>query len=564
MIGRSCRWTMLAVASSVLLASVAAAQGTDEPVLISNEERLDELMADFHGPDEPGAVVAVIRGGEVVFARGYGMADLTHDVPFTPDIASMIASTSKQFTAFAVALLDARGELSLDDDVREYIPELPDFGEAVTLRHLLTHTSGYRDAGTTLPLTGRRAEEARHHIEVVQRQPRLQNSPGTEFNYNNTGYVLAAEVVARVSGRSFPKWMEDELFGPLGMKRTVVPAGVGAIMPRSATGYRPDGSGGFLAAHNAWWNMGAGGIYTTAADLARWMRNLATGELGGRAVVEALVTPNVPDGETMYYGLGLSIDEERGLRRWHHGGSGTHRSVFVYYPDLDAGYIIHGNRIDFPNRVGESGTLPTRVADLFFGEHMEEADLKGTHAELVERKPVGIDGAVLGEYAGRYDLGGEMVVTISFDQDRMFAHVHGLPTFELIATSDSTFTVPAIDAVLTFHRTEHGATEGFTLHDAVRNTTAQRLTVGHVDLAPYAGRYFSQELESYFTIQLEENDLVLDLPWYPSRVIAPVDVDTFVGALVRTLSFERDENASITGFRIDAGRSRDILFERVD
>src|SRR5690606_14787827 len=177
-----------------------------EPVATTPEGKVDQLIAAFDRPDTPGGVVAVVRGGEVVYTRPFGVANLTHAVPFTAETRTNIGSTSKQFTAFAVVLLDQRGLVDLDADVRRYLPELPDFGETVTLRHLLNHTSGYREFLNLLAIGGAQPEDAFDHdriAELVIRQPALQNAPGAEWNYNNTGYALLAEVVSRVTETPF-------------------------------------------------------------------------------------------------------------------------------------------------------------------------------------------------------------------------------------------------------------------------------------------------------------------------------------------------------------------------
>ncbi|MDZ7692158.1 MAG: serine hydrolase domain-containing protein [Balneolaceae bacterium] len=236
-----------------------------EPVATAPAERVDQLMAAYAGEDVPGGVVGVIRDGEIVFSEGYGMANLTYDVPFTTDTPSNIGSVSKQFTAFAIMLLAEQSKLSLDDPVREHIPELPAFDSTVTLRHLLTHTSGYREYLNTLALGGRRILEGDHIspeevIDIVQRQPELQNAPGAEWNYNNTGYNLLSMVVDRVTDQTFPTWMEKNVFEPLGMSQTLVSSNRSQVVPRSAQGYTPAEDGGYRNALTLDAAMGAGGI----------------------------------------------------------------------------------------------------------------------------------------------------------------------------------------------------------------------------------------------------------------------------------------------------------------
>ena len=259
-----------------------------EPAATTPAGTVDQLFAGLDRDDAPGAAVGVLSHGEVVFEKAYGMASLTYDVPFTVDTPSNIASTSKQFTAFAVAVLADRGELSLDDDVREYLPELPDFGETVTLRHLLNHTSGYRDYLTVLSMAGLFHPE--DHVDrddvvgVVERQTELQNAPGAEWNYNNTGYGLLALVVERVTETPFQDWMAEHVFEPLGMDRTVVRHDPDEIVLGRATGYAPASGGGWEEARELGGAMGDGFVYTTAGDLLRWMDTYRTAALGGEAV----------------------------------------------------------------------------------------------------------------------------------------------------------------------------------------------------------------------------------------------------------------------------------------
>ena len=190
-----------------------------EPIAEDPEKRVDQLMAAFTSKDIPGAAIAVFRKGRVKFAKAYGMANLTYSIPFTVETLNNIGSTSKQFTAFAIAFLAEDGKLSLDDDVRKHVPELPDFGNTVTIRHLTSHTSGYREFLNTAVLDGRSLAEGDYIrreeiIEMVQRQPELQNDPGAEWNYNNTAFSLLATIVERVTEVKFPEWMEKNVFKP--------------------------------------------------------------------------------------------------------------------------------------------------------------------------------------------------------------------------------------------------------------------------------------------------------------------------------------------------------------
>jgi CubicO group peptidase (beta-lactamase class C family) len=524
---------------------------------------VDSLMAAYTA-GTPGAVVAMIRGGELVFARGYGMADLAQGVPFEASTITNIGSTAKQFTSFGILLLQQRGQLSLEDDVRRYVPELPDFGPTVTLRHLMTHTSGYREFINLLLLEGRQIMEGDHvsraeALAAVQRQPRLQNEPGAEFNYNNTGYGLLATVIERVTGSAFDEWMAREVFLPLGMVETQVRLHDGQLVPRRAVGYVPEGAG-FREARDLGGVAGAGGIYTTVADLARWMGNFRTGALGGRELIEEMTTANVlPGGMATGYGFGLMMDQARGLRRWQHGGGDTaHRSHFFYYPDIDAGYIVLSNHAAFP------AAVPDRVAEIFFGEHMSgppaAAAPAGAPAHVVPP-------AVLDRYVGRFALDAQPAFVLGFTRrdGTLRLQPTGQPTVDLRALTDTTFAVQGVPASITFHVEPDGSVRRLTLHQAGNHVATRLAEEAPPDPAQFAGRYFSAEIETFVTITVEDGQLTARHRRYGPLTLNHAGGDRFSGPLpITEAAFERDDSGRVTGFRASAGgRTRDVLFERV-
>lgn len=543
-----------------------------EPVATAPESRVDQLMTMF-GEDTPGAVVGVVRDGGLVFPRAYGSANLTHGIPFEVDTRTNIGSTSKQFTAFALSLLEDRGLLSLDDDVKEHIPELPDFGERVTLRNLLTHTSGYRELYHTLALTGRQLltdEITRDEVlEILHRQPELQNSPGAEYNYNNTAFALAAMVVERVGGLPFGEWMRQEVFGPLGMENTVIRSNPGEIVPGAAAGYVV-AEGGFRDTRDLGAAMGAGTIYTTVADLARWVRNFQTAELGSPEIIEAMMTPFLlNDGEETSYGLGLVIDEDRGLKRVQHGGAdNAHRSTFVYYPDLDAAYLLLSN-------LGSTmpGSLAPEVAEAFFGEHMSEPETAAAdsnaraNADPDDFDPEDFDLEIFDAYAGRYELEEQpgFVLTFWREDDRLLAQATGQQEFELRPLSDSTFAIVVVDAQLTFHRETDGSVRSLTLHQNGDQTAHRLADAEDVDLDVFVGRYFSEELQTFYDLEVQEGELVVRHRRFGPITLTHTEDDRFTGTFpIGDLAFERDDSGQVTGFRVGNGRTRDVRFDSWD
>jgi len=337
--------------------------------------RIDALFAAWDRPDTPGAVVAVVQHGEIVYARGYGMANLEHAAPLTPSTVFLAASVSKQFTAFAIALLADQGKLSLDDDVRRYVPELPAYEHPITIRHLIHHTSGLRDEFELLALAGYRMDDVITKETILRlafRQQALNFKPGDEYLYANTGYTLLAEIVERVTGQSFRSWTTAHLFEPLGMNDSHFRDDYQAVLKNRAQGYyqdgdrqdgdRQDGEPTYKNQVVNYANVGASGLYTTAEDLARWVQNFEDGRVGGRAVLKQVHEQGrLNNGDTLSYAFGLGIGQYKGHARVSH--SGSHRGFRTYvarFPDDDLAVIVLSNLDSF-----QPTGLALQVADLY-------------------------------------------------------------------------------------------------------------------------------------------------------------------------------------------------------
>ena len=323
-----------AFGAALAMASAASAQ---EALPDSVARRVDAVFAAVQRPGSPGCAVGVYRRGAVAYARGYGAANLELGVPNGPATSFYLASTAKQFTAAAVWLLAQQGRLGIDDPVRKHLPELPDYGAAITLRHLLHHTSGLRDYVDLQQLAGRAPEEASTQADVVAlivRQRGLNFAPGTAHQYSNTNYVLLAEVVRKVSGESLPAFARASLFGPLGMTSTRFVDDPRAVVPGRATAYaaREDGTFAHVFSHAV--RLGSAGLWSTVEDLARWDANFHTGAVGGRALIDSLAAPGrLSDGRVLGYASGLMLGTFRGLPTVSHSGnSGGYRAELLRFP----------------------------------------------------------------------------------------------------------------------------------------------------------------------------------------------------------------------------------------
>jgi len=329
--------------------------------------RAGDGLEPYDRSDSPGCSMAVIRNGRVARSRGYGMASLELGVHNSPDTVFDIGSVAKQFTAASVALLAQDGKLTLDDDVRKWVPEVPDYGRKITLRHLLHHTSGLRDYTDLLPLAGARVEDVtteREALDMISRQKGVEFAPGTRYSYCNSGYFLLSIVVHRASGKSLRDFAQERIFRPLGMTSTRFVDDHREIVPRRATGYAPAGSGYRLATSN-WEQNGDGGMQTSVADLARWDRNFDKPVVGGPGMIRELTSPfTLEDGKAVDYGMGLRVDRDGELRRVRHGGSWAgFKAELVRYPQRGLSVIVLCNRRD---------AVPSRLARALAAEEIPE------------------------------------------------------------------------------------------------------------------------------------------------------------------------------------------------
>ena len=321
---------LVAVLAGLLQAQAAAPKG---PLWAA---QVDAIFAQWDRPDSPGCALGVYQDGRTLYARGYGMADLEHDSPITPGSVFYAGSVSKQFTAMAAALAIKQGKLGPDDDVRKYVPELPDYGRTITIRHLLHHTSGLRDVNALMVLAGRRDEDAFDNeavLRIVSRQKALNFLPGDEYLYSNSGYAMLALAVERATGTPFAEYADANIFRPLGMTVTHFHTDLSRLVPGRAWAYdrRPDGSFVLNSPQNE--RAGAGGLFTTVSELARWDENFYDGTVGGLGLIRMLETPGrLTSGTELTYAWGLMTGSYRGVPIIEHSGSlGGYRAHIIRF-----------------------------------------------------------------------------------------------------------------------------------------------------------------------------------------------------------------------------------------
>ena len=332
------------------------------------EAKVDQLFAEWDKPNSPGAALAVTRDGKIIYTQGYGTANLEYDIPITPTTIFDIASVSKQFAAFTITTLAHDGKLSLDDDIRMHLPDIPDFGNTITIRHLLHHTSGLRDWVQSLVIAGVAMEDVisfKHILKMVRHQKALNFEPGAAYLYSNTGYNLLAEIVERVTGDSFREWTDTNIFKPLAMTNTHFHDDHQMILKNRAYSYQVVENDQFKHAINNTTALGSSSLYSTVEDLAKWMLNFDNTRIGEQTVIDQMHQRGVlNNGEQISYAFGLNIGEYRTLKTVDHSGSWQgFRSHLIRFPDQKFGVVILCNLDTFnPLRLAE------KVANLYLAD----------------------------------------------------------------------------------------------------------------------------------------------------------------------------------------------------
>jgi len=536
-----------------------------ERIATDPEERADQLFIPFSGDTVPGGVAGVIRDGKLVFAKAYGMADLTYDIPFSVSTPSNIGSVSKQFTAFAILLLEQQWKLSLEDDVRKHIPELPDLGQVVRVKNLMNHTNGLREVYNLMPMTGWKGEDVLRReeiIEMLKRQEVLQASPGEEFNYNNSAFILLAEIVERITEEDFPDWMKDHVFGPLGMDSTAVRADPATVIEDASRGYVMSG-GGYKEGGDLYASYGAGGIYTTVKDFAAWLGNFGDPQVGGEELVRKLVTPDtLNNGDTMTYALGIGVAEYRGLKLYSHGGADiAHRATLHYFPEINAGVAVMSNNGSFA-----SDYVANALVDVFFSDELEPEE---ETAEKADSAGVVVPERLLKAYEGKYKLATiGMIFSFTLKEGKLIFSAEGQPELEMIPRSDSVFDYKGVEATVEFNLDGDGK-----VVSAIHSQGGMQMEL--IPVAPYepspevleayVGRYYSDELQTFYTLEMKDSTLTLLIRNTEDIKLNPTEEDSFRGSVffIGEMEFLRDDAGRVTGFSVSNGRTRGIRFERI-
>jgi CubicO group peptidase (beta-lactamase class C family) len=519
--------------------------------------RLDSVFAGVSRTTTPGCAVGVDRGGQPLVRRAYGMANLETGTPWTPQTISESGSVAKQFTAAGLVLLARDGKLHLDDDITQWIPEARGFGKRITIRHLLTHTSGIPDRYTLHEAEGRAAGEVDHTnaevLDMVSRLRELNFDPGEDYLYSNTGYIVAAAVLERVSGQSLQQFTSARIFGPLGMTATRWREDHRTVVPGRASAYTGNlARGGWRNDHPFTRVIGSGGLLTTVGDFLTWEAALQRGDGVWGAVRDSLETlGQLNDGTGLTYGLGVSAETWRGVRRISHTGStGGYRAVLHRYPDQQVALAILCN-----GGAAVPGDLGPRVAMAVLGEALAAVAAEPAPYTGSDLNPARFVGAWRAprteEVMVLYLRNGQLVDSLANNQGLIPIAADRLKR----RGSAATIRVVAGPPVRLVEEAPHAR--------AVEYEPAPRPALTPALRASYLGDYRSPELNAHYRVVARGDTLQLQAAaWETPVILAPLYQDGFRAGGLGILRFTRGPRNRVTGFTLWAGRVRHLRFDK--
>ncbi len=531
--------------------------------------QLDALFAPWDNTHSPGCALAVIHEGEIVYQRGYGMACLEFGVPITPQTVFQIGSISKQFTAMAIALLVHEGKIALDDDIRKYVHEVPDFGETITIRHLVHHTSGLRGIDELVALAGNRMDDVtlvQDYLDCISRQRSLNFKPGEKHLYCNTGYTLMAVIVERVSGLKMREFCEQRLFKPLGMHNTIFHDDYTTVVPGFAQSYKPAGAGQYQKECLMHALPGSTSLLTTVEDLLFWDREFYRAEVVGEAVIQQMHQQGVlNNGETIEYAFGIAISQYRGLKTVSHGGSDAgFRSMLLRFPDQQFSVIVLSNLASF-----NPGDLAKKVADLCLADQFTEALPEQEKLEFIS-----LAEAELADKAGLYyNPDSELGTSYQLVMRNGKLVLDMGPGLEVLPLSNGLFTIAGFDGLkMRFEETAQAGKKMVLLVSGreIEYAFAEKTPLTEEDLLAYAGHYYSPELDSHYVVRVKKDRLWVSFKKHGEFPLQStirdgfsLDMSALVGAPYSLSVMFAWQDGAVCGFKMSSGRAKNVEMVRL-
>lgn len=527
---------------------------------------IDGIFADYSTGDVPGCALGVIEKGEWAYRRAYGKANLEYDLPLSSRSIFRTASVGKQFTAAAIALLAESGQISLVDPLSKYFPEFPAWAADITIEQLVYHTSGIRDYLTLAFLAGKGSDADYYTdqwvIDALARQQETNFPAGTQFLYSNSGYLLLAHLVKRVTGQTLREYSAEHIFAPLGMKQSHFHDDNTEVVPLRATGYAPADEG-FHISMTTLDMVGDGGVFTSIDELLAWDQNYYHNRLGKAdpELITLLTTPaTLKDGTAITYAFGLDVDQYRGQRKIAHGGAFVgYRTAIVRFPEQQFSVAVLCNRAD-----ANPETLAMNVSDLLLTEVLEP------NVDSAALPDFAMRAADLQKFTGDFWEADEAIAAETQIIDGQLWAIHS-PTrknvlrpiaghrFQMMGVPAKVFVEFDFegDKVKTMRRIINGKPRG------VFNPFT-RLQLRADQLAEYVGAYYSPELQTQYGLTVNDEKLWFSLDDEDPQELTAMFGETFENPDYGAFKFTKNSAGQVEGFKLQSGRVRNLAFTRIE
>ena len=545
----------LAVLLSLLFTSLLTAQKDN-----AWTSRIDSLFTEWNRPNHPGGAIGVAKDGKIFFSKAYGLASLEYLVPNSTNTIFNTGSVSKQFTAMGIVRLEEQGKLSFDDEIHQHIPELPDFGHPITIRHLLHHTSGLRSLHALFALAGWRGDDARTNEDlnrIILNQHGLNFEPGTEYLYCNTGYMLMVNIIENTTGAKFPAWMRENIFEPLGMIHTYVEDQYNRVVTDNATSYY--GREGFDRAVEYWGYVGSGNMHSTTADLLKWLSNFRAPQKGWESAFRKMQTVDpFKDGTPNDYAFGVVVDKYLGKGRIRHGGAiGGFRAFVATYPKEGLDIVVLTNF-----SAGNPGGNADAIARIILGAPGAE------NTKTTEISSIALTEPALKKFEGTYwNRRQKYLRKIYLKNDTLRYFRSEENESALIPIGSNSFAMAGVGEGLTV--TFEGAAAKRQMVVASEDATPAQLAfvetteATEAERASQAGTYYSTEVETTYRISEEEGEMQVYHPRHGSFPMKRLFRDVYSAeGPAGIVEIQRNPEGAVTGILISNGRVRNAWFEK--
>lgn len=535
---------------------------------IKEVQAIDSLFAEWNQSDVPGAALGIIKDGKLIYSKGYGIADLEHDIEITPSSVFYIGSVSKQFVTYSLLLLEEQGKINLDDKIQKYLPDFPEYETPLTIRHFIHHTSGVRDYLTLMYLKGRNYLdnlEVNEVYELIKRQKELNFSPGEKYLYSNSCYFMLAMIVEKASGQSLKIFAQEHIFDPLGMNSTIFYDDNTDLIKNRVFSYsKKTDEEGFNNLIMRFALVGSGGVYSNIEDLYLWDQNFYNNKLGkgGQDIIDKMHEEGLlNNGESSGYAFALSNGTYKGLKTVSHGGAlAGYRAQLLRFPEESFSVIILANRGD-----ANPTSKAFQVADILLkGKFVEESQTKETNTDKLntanESKKI-----TLSQLTGSYEIQAGVVLEITVKNDSLHVLQNwNKSSYNIINTYGNTYEMPSDPSIqFVFSDLKDDFTQILTVLQNGNETICKRkekIEIPNLNLEEYTGEFYSEEFDVTYFIFVEDGKLKVKVANYDAQELNLYGMDEFTTD-IGLFRFNKS-NGEIKGFELDAGRVTNLKFEK--